>query len=258
VAVLSRSSNLHGMLSTDHPFEFLGGLSLSIRHLDGKSPALYVSDLRSTAAKTSSAQAFIAAELRSQYLNPHWIGQMQQEGYGGTLSVLNAVNNLFGWQVTDPSTVRDAQWQAVHDTFVRDVRNLSVNDWFAQHNPSAQMQLIERLQEAIERGYWQADEQTRAELAERLHALAQLPSADSGYGLDTPTAEADTAAAQSAQSPAALQTVQGRVLEKQQSTSEPSTPDLQTWLIYLFLALLILAGALRQYAQSRYLREIPR
>jgi len=117
VAVLSRSSNIHGMLfhgmlSTDHPFEFLGGLSLSIRHLDGKSPALYISDLRSSTVKTQTAQAFIASELRSQYLNPHWISQMQQEGYAGTLSILNATNNLFGWQVTDPSTVREAQWQA--------------------------------------------------------------------------------------------------------------------------------------------------
>ena len=49
-AVMSRSSNLHGALSTDHPFEFLGGLSLAIRHLDGKSPSLYVSDLQGNAA----------------------------------------------------------------------------------------------------------------------------------------------------------------------------------------------------------------
>jgi len=249
VAVLSRSSNIHGMLSTDHPFEFLGGLSLSIRHLDGKSPALYVSDLRSNTVKTSSAQAFIATELRSQYLNPHWIGQMQHEGYAGTLSVLNAVNNLFGWQVTDPSSVREAQWQAVHDTFIRDSRNLAINDWFAQHNPSAQIQLIERLQETIERGYWQADEQVRLELAERLHKLWQLEAAGSGYGVDAPAAAPE----QAAEAVPPAEVVQGKILEKQQNASE-SVTHWQYWLNWLLLGLLVMAGALRQVFYSYRLR----
>ncbi|KXU34456.1 cobalamin biosynthesis protein CobN [Ventosimonas gracilis] len=250
VAVLSRSSNIHGMLSTDHPFEFLGGLSLSIRHLDGKSPALYVSDLRSSTGKTHSAQAFIAAELRSQYLNPHWISQMQHEGYAGTLSILNAVNNLFGWQVTDPSTVREAQWQALHDTYIRDVRELGLNDWFEQHNRTAQMQLIERLQETIERGYWQADEQVSLELAERLQALSQQ-SADSGYGVDSPAFAPE-------QATAPTETVQGKVLEKQESFAEPRAPDWQRWLGYLILVLLVMAGAFRQVFYSYRLREMHR
>jgi len=245
VAVLSRSSNIHGMLSTDHPFEFLGGLSLSIRHLDGKSPALYVSDLRSRTVKTTSAQGFIAAELRSQTLNPHWIQAMQHEGYAGTLSVLNAVNNLFGWQVTAPNTVREAQWQALHDTYVRDVRDLGINDWFEQHNPTAQMQLIERLQETIERGYWQADEQVKAELAERLHQLA----GQSGYGLNSPASSAEPTSQPT-------QTVQGKVLEKQDSATAPPLSDWSHWLGYLLLLALILSGALQQIFRSYRLREM--
>ncbi len=37
-AVLSRSSNLYGMLTTDDPFQYLGGIGLAVRHLDGKAP----------------------------------------------------------------------------------------------------------------------------------------------------------------------------------------------------------------------------
>jgi len=34
--ILSRSSNLHGLLSTDHPFEYLGGLSASVKKVTGE------------------------------------------------------------------------------------------------------------------------------------------------------------------------------------------------------------------------------
>ncbi|MHA4875586.1 cobaltochelatase subunit CobN, partial [Enterococcus faecium] len=66
---------------------------------------------------------------------------------------------------------RADQWQAVHDTFVRDSRQLGLAQWFEQHNASAQVQMIERLQEAISRGYWHADDRTRAELQARLQQL---------------------------------------------------------------------------------------
>ena len=172
-AIMSRTSNLHGVLSTDHPFEFLGGLSLAIRHLDGAAPSLYVSDLRdATAAKTTPLARFLADELRVRALNPHWIEGMKAEGYAGTLEMLNAANNLFGWQVVDPSTVRADQWQAMFDTYVADTRDLGLNDYFEAHNPTAQAQLMERMVEAIRKGYWDAAEETRMQLAERWQELA--------------------------------------------------------------------------------------
>jgi len=161
-AIMSRSSNLHGVLSTDHPFEFLGGLSLAIRHLDGKAPSLYISDLRNAATtKTTSLARFLSDEMRVRYLNPHWIEGMKAEGYGGTLEMLNAVNNLFGWQAVDPSTVRADQWQAMFDTYVVDAHDLDINAFFEAHNPTAQAQLMERMVEAIRKGYWDAAEDLR-------------------------------------------------------------------------------------------------
>jgi cobaltochelatase CobN len=49
-AVLSRTSNLYGMLTTDDPFQYLGGIGLAVRHLDGKAPELYISNLRGSGA----------------------------------------------------------------------------------------------------------------------------------------------------------------------------------------------------------------
>ncbi len=182
-AIMARSSELNGVLSTDHPFEFLGGLSSAVRHLDGASPSLYIADLRQKSPRTTSAAQYLASELRSRYLNPQWIKAMQAQGYAGTLEVLDSANNLWGWQATDSSMVRADQWQAMHDTFVTDQRELGLNIWFEQHNPTAQAQLIERMVEAIRKEYWSPDEQTRRELVERWEALTQAHGADKGEAM---------------------------------------------------------------------------
>src|SRR5690606_9280093 len=106
-AVFSRSSNLRGLLDTDHPFEYLGGISMAVRHLDGRSPQLYISNMRDPQrAKLETAEKFLAKELRAVYQHPNWIAEMQKEGYAGTLQLLNAVNNFWGWQVMDRNVVR--------------------------------------------------------------------------------------------------------------------------------------------------------
>ncbi len=274
--IMSRSSSLHGVLSTDHPFEFMGGLSSAIRHLDGAAPQLLISDLRGSTIKTTGLDRFLADEMRARYLNPQWIGAMQQEGYAGTLQVLTVANNLFGWQVTDPDMVRDDQWQALFDTYVSDTRKLGTREWFEQYNPTAQAQLLERMAESIRKGYWDASEQTRRALVERWQALEQQFDVDTGaavtrqfignmaqgFGLstgpapatgatpatapktaaiETPAPPAQGAAAQSEHSPEA---VQGQVL--QPVAAQPPPDDLRQYGLLAFMLLLCGGGAVWQ------------
>ncbi|WP_341644419.1 cobaltochelatase subunit CobN [Thauera sp. SDU_THAU2] len=283
LAVMSRSSNLHGVLSTDHPFEFLGGLSAAVRHLDGRPPQLLISDLRSSEVRTAGLSRFLADELRTRYLNPQWIAAMQHEGYAGTLQVLNATNNLFGWQAMDASTVRDDQWQAMFDTYVTDSRGLGTRQWFEQHNPTAQAQMLERMAEAIRKGYWNASEDTRRALAQRWQELEQQFDVDTGaaktrrfiaemaqpdmaqadmaqgFGLSA-TPAPDTASATAAEQPvpesaeAAPESVQGQVLEPVEPS--PQHDSRQHWVLALML-LLIGAGALRQLIDTRKNETLP-
>ena len=245
-AVLSRSSRLHGILSTDHPFEYLGGLSLAVRHLDGNSPSLYIADLRDTASRIATTGQFLAAEMRSRYLNPHWISGMQKEGYAGTLEMVNFVNNLWGWQVTDTATVRPDQWQAVHDTFVRDVRRLGLAQWFADHNPTAQAQIAERMIEAIRKDYWDASTETRRELVELWQRLTQergltpgetatrefIAEMAAGFGLKT--------ASDGPQYPSAAQRVSGPLL---QPVAAPPPAEGAPWQAAAGILLLICCSA---------------
>ncbi|MGV6871771.1 cobaltochelatase subunit CobN [Pseudochelatococcus sp. B33] len=260
-AVMSRSSNLHGVLSTDHPFEFLGGLSLAIRHLDGKGPSLYVSDLRQGAPRTASLARVLSDELRTRTLNPQWIEGMKAEGYAGTLAMLNAANNLFGWQAVDPSTVRADQWQALFETYVADIRNLDIDAWFETHNPTAQAQLLERMVEAIRKAYWNAPADTRRQLAERWQELAANHNVDvgepltrafvermaAGFGLAASTTPAATQGVAGVPlepaEPAAgaTQAVQGQVLEEM--AADQPNDGWPLWASLLVLFGLLAAGA---------------
>lgn len=269
-AVMARSSELNGVLSTDHPFEFLGGLSLAVRHLDGTSPSLYISDLRKSEPRTTGAASYLARELRSRYLNPQWITAMQQEGYAGTLEILNVANNLWGWQAADRSMVRADQWQALHDTFVKDQRELGLSQWFQDNNPTAQAQLIERMVEAIRKGYWNASEETRRELTERWQALTRDHGADTGepatrefieqmaigYGLavNAPQPSPD-APASDATMPG--ETVRGQVMQEvaEQPSEAPSPLRLALGIAALLICLLL--GAVRQALANRRIATTP-
>ncbi len=254
-AVLSRSSNVHGLLSTDHPYEYLGGLSAVAKKVNGENPALYISNSRTAETEINQASDFLAAELRTRYQNPHWIQSMQNEGYAGAVQMLKVVNNMFGWQAMDSHMIRDDQWQAMHDTYVMDQRDLDLNEWFEKVHPDAQRQLVERMLEAVRKGYWDAPAETRQQLIERWDELRKNHKANTGaeqtvefiqaqaagFGLNL---QADATPAESA-ADAASQTVQGQVLEQVQASETQPDPQ-QRWLIWLLLIIIIAAGALRQ------------
>ncbi len=256
-AVLSRSSNLRGLLDTDHPFEYLGGLSLAIRQLDGASPALYIANMRDPArAKLERAENFLAKELRSIYHHPRWIAEMQREGYAGTLQLLNTVNNFWGWQVMDRQVVRDDQWQEFHEVYVRDRHQLGLRRWFERSNPAALAQLTERMLEAVRKDYWKADETVVRELVTLYRELstrhdivssnatfrAYVAELSVGYGLGRPSApagRATTSAAAAAAPPPAEPAVRGqelREIPKHQAFRE------LIWTYAVLIGLIVFAG----------------
>lgn len=282
--VMSRSSNLHGVLSTDHPFEFMGGLSAAIRHIDGQAPELLVSDLRQARPRTTSLQKFLADEMRTRYLNPAWIQGMKAEGYAGTLSVLGVTNNLYGWQAMDASTVRDDQWQAMFDTYVADTRNLGMQEWFEESNPNAQAQMLERMAEAVRKGFWDAPEETRRQMAQRWKELQEdhaveasakvtreyLANMLSGYGLSVTPVQMESAAAsvpdsgQSQPSPqqddnqadVPLAQVSGQELrEVSQNEDNPDMP-FRMILALALMVVLLLAGAWQALRENKRLARI--
>lgn len=274
-AVMGRSSNLHGLVSTDHPFEHLGGLSLAIRSVTGTAPDLFVTDMRGAGTSVIGAGAFISSEMRARYLNPHWIGAMKEEGYAGANAMLNIVNNLWGWQVTDPASIRADQWQAMHDVYVRDSRNLDLDRFFEQAHPSAQLQIVNRMLEAIRRDYWKADEATRGSLERRRQALQAIVAAADRASTRTLAANGfGLAAAASGRAPAAMAPAprpaapdadsapppppppMGRILARQLPPPPAALPSMRGQLPALAaILLLFLAGVLLEMRGRRSLAQ---
>lgn len=260
-ALLSRSSNLYGMLTTDDPFQYLGGIGLAVRHLTGKTPELYISNLRESGrVKVETASGFLAKEVRGRYTHPGWIKEMQKEGYSGTLEILSTVNNLWGWEATAPETVRDDQWQSFKEVYVDDSLDLGVKEWFEKNNPHAQAQIIERMLEAVRKEYWAADDKTVADLVQRYQELADryavttdnekfkefVTQTAAGFGLSAPAAT-EPPQAEPQQPPATPnQIVEGQRLEKQESAAEQAPTPWEPLLALGLLLLSVGAGAVRQ------------
>ena len=235
-AVLARTSNLYGMLTTDDPFQYLGGISTAVRYIDGKAPELFISNLRgSGSGKAEEASAFLAKELATRNFHPGHIQALMKEGYAGTIQMVDSINNFTGWTTVAREIVRDDQWQEFADVYVRDKHQLGIQQWMERENPHALAQMMERMIEMARQGYWQADSATVHELKERYKDLAQrfdvrtsnqtfqeyvgLP----GYGLSQSVAPTETVMASPAQRSAA-QPAQAPVEPQPQPQPAPVAP----------------------------------
>lgn len=277
-AVLARTSNLYGMLTTDDPFQYLGGISSAVRYIDGKAPELFISNLRgSGSGKAEEASAFLAKELATRNFHPGHIQALMKEGYAGTVQMVDSINNFTGWTTVAREIVRDDQWQEFADVYVRDKHQLGIQKWMERENPHALAQMMERMIEMARQGYWQADSATVDELKERYKDLAQrfdvrtsnqtfqeyvgLP----GYGLGQSVVPAETVVAGPAQRSAAQSNPAPTAPQPQPAPVAPliegmklepvATPVVQALSAMLLLALGLLfmtpaLGAWRQWRKA--------
>lgn len=244
--LFSRTTNLYGLLTSDDPYGYFGALSLAVRTVSGRSPDSLIANLRDADNPVMEPTArFMAKELRGRAFHPQWITAHRDQGYAGTLEVLEVIENLWGWQVVDPTAVRDDQWQSFHDVYMRDALDLDVREWFEEKNPRALAQIAERMLEAVRKGYWQTDAETLRELVEVVEDAIQrfdfqpmnekvMPFVGQlkleGYGLDF----VELAPGKQAALPPR---VEGQLLEKVESASD--TPQPSPWLDRLFAMLLL-------------------
>lgn len=269
--LFSRSTNLYGMITSDDPFQYFGGMSLAIRNIDGQSPEMYIANLREKDhARSESFDRFMARELRNRSFHPRWIEEVQKEGYAGALQILDRVNNFWGWTVMHPDGITDNQWQEFADIYVKDKYNMDMRDFFEQANPTNLAQIIERMLEAERKDYWQTDEETIKQLVEtylevkRDHAVftdnkvfnEYLDSKAQGFGLDALLQSANDALAQdlaqAAQTNAADEMVEGQKLEQQEMVETNDEIDWTTLGFGLLLLLAVALGGALQIRPTRY------
>ncbi len=279
-ALLSRTSNTYGVLTSDDPFQYLGGIAQAVRQLTGKDPVLYVQNLRDTTEViTESASSAIAKEMQTRYLHPQWITAQKAEGYSGTLQVLKTAQFLWGWQVTAPQTVRQDHWQSLHNVYVRDQYKLGTREWLEGSNRAAFAQTLERMLDAVRLNYWQPDAATKRELTQAYNdALKATGLRESNVAVQrfaaaqvnlnsasSQSAEAQPASAKQTTNEAVnepkaepQEVVKGLKLEPQAPESTPVTSVINSLAALWGVALLLGLGAWQQSRRWRLAKDFSR
>ncbi|MEM1052258.1 MAG: cobaltochelatase subunit CobN [Pseudomonadota bacterium] len=167
---LGRASNLYGLVDNNDAFDYLGGLNLAVESVRGQAAKGYVVDVSDPEnPETTPLASAIVHELRGRQLNPNWIRSLMPHGYAGARTMNAAFfENLWGWEATDPDLFPDNIWEDAKDTYIDDRYNLGLERFFdeARHKP-VEANILAIMLVAAHKGYWQADDETIAELGER-------------------------------------------------------------------------------------------
>jgi len=170
IVVHPRSSNETGPISLDHVYEFMGGLTASIRVNTGKDPDGYFNDNRNRHnPKVQTLKEAIWTETRTNLFNPKYINAQMKEGESAAEGFAESFRDTYGWNVMKPSAIDKEIWEGYYDIYVKDKQNLGTVDFFKKVNPYALQEMTAVMLETVRKGYWNPSELVKKEIA-TLHA----------------------------------------------------------------------------------------
>ena len=151
VAAKNVDSAEHDIADSDDYFQYHGGMVATVRALTGSSPQAYVGDSTSPdAVRTRTLSEETARVVRARVVNPRWIAAMRRHGYKGAFELAATVDYLFGFDAT-AGVVHDWMYEKLANEYVLDE---ATQDFLRRSNPWALHSVVERLNEAAERGLW--------------------------------------------------------------------------------------------------------
>ncbi len=151
VAAKNIDTREHDIADSDDYFQYHGGMIATVRALTGSEPRAYVGDSTTPeAVKTRTLTEETARVFRARVVNPRWIAAMQRHGYKGAFELAATVDYLFGFDAT-AGVVPDWMYEQLTENYVLDKEN---QDFLRHANPWALTGIIEKLNEAADRGLW--------------------------------------------------------------------------------------------------------
>jgi cobaltochelatase CobN len=141
----------------DDYYNYFGGLVSAVSSRAGGRKAAFIP----SAADREKPELFslheeIARIMRARINNPRWIAGLKQHGYKGGQDISEMVDIVFGWDAV-ASVIDGWMYGAIANRYVFDGENAA---WIGEHNPWALHSISERLLEAVNRGMWDAPEET--------------------------------------------------------------------------------------------------
>ena len=185
VVIQPRQNNTWGALSLDHVYEFMGGLTLSVRNVTGKDPDTYLADYRNHShMRMQDLKEAIGVESRATVLNPEYVKEALAGGANSVANITEVVTNTYGWNVMKPEVIDKELWDNLYDMYVRDVHGLGVTQAFEGKSPAALEELTAVMLETARKGMWQASPEQLSTLAAR-HTELVAKYGPSGGGMTT-------------------------------------------------------------------------
>lgn len=157
VQVISQVRNNveYELTDLDHYYEFYGGLSRAVENVRGSKADLYVADTTGQEPRTEDMGEALERGIYTRLLNPKWIEGMMRHDYHGVQQVSKRFENIIGFAAStdriESSVFSDMEKCYVEDEVLKK-RMQDSNRW-------AYMQMMGRLMEANNRGYWKATEE---------------------------------------------------------------------------------------------------
>ncbi|ELZ52666.1 MULTISPECIES: cobaltochelatase subunit CobN [Halorubrum] len=145
-------------------YAFHGGFITAVTEVAGEEPASYVGDSSDPDnVDVYTNEEKVRKAMRARVLNPDWLDSMEEHGYKGAGDLSKTVDVALGWDATT-GVVSDRLWRDVAEKYALDDDQA---DWMRDVNPWALESITDTLLEAVERGLWDADEETVRELRDR-------------------------------------------------------------------------------------------
>jgi len=152
IVLHNQDNREHDLLDSDDYYQFQGGLTAAVRHLQGQNPTVYFGDnSQPDNPKVRHLQEEIARVYRSRVINPKWIAGVMRHGYKGAFEMSATVDYLFAYSATT-KTVPDFMFTGVAESYLLDDK---VRQFIQEKNPWALRDMGERLIEAHQRKLWQ-------------------------------------------------------------------------------------------------------
>ncbi|MGN8022748.1 cobaltochelatase subunit CobN [Phyllobacterium sp. 22229] len=149
--VQNQDNREHDLLDSDDYYQFEGGMSAAVEQLSGDRPAIYHNDhSRPEKPVIRTLEEEIGRTVRGRVTNPKWIAGVMRHGYKGAFEMAATVDYLFAFAATT-GAVRTHHFEAVYQAFLMDE---DVRTFLKDKNPHALRDIAEKLEEAVERGFW--------------------------------------------------------------------------------------------------------
>ena len=161
VTIQNQDNREISILNSDDYNAYHGGMIAAVRSLKGEAPRSFCGDSSDRQKViTRSLQDEIKRIFRGEAINPKFIEGMKEHGYRGAADLACYVAHSYQWDATS-DVMEDWMYEKYAEKYAFDQE---MQEWMKEVNPWALQRIVENLLEAIQRGLWEADEQTKQEL----------------------------------------------------------------------------------------------